>query len=71
MNAFAKSSLNKNVNSSSSLKPRLPSLTDQMARATACDIFENLKAQGYHPRDIISVSTQLLDLITQHITSQK
>ena len=71
MNAYVKTSSSNSVNSSSPNGHRILGLSDQMARATASDIFQQLQDQGYHARDIISVSTQLIDLITQHITTQK
>lgn len=71
MTAFAKTSLKLSVNSSSQSNARIQGLPDQMVRAKATDIFQQLQEQGYHHRDIISVSSQLIDLITQQLVEQK
>ena len=42
-------------------------VTDKTVKTLACDIFRQLQAEGCAPRDIISVSSQLIDLVTGEI----
>jgi hypothetical protein len=58
---------NSSVNSSSIPTFTKGLVSDQNARSMASNIFQQLKDQGYRPRDIITVSSQLIDLITEQI----
>lgn len=55
------------VNSSSIPAFNKVLVSDQSARTMASNIFQQLKDQGYRARDIITVSSQLIDLITEQI----
>lgn len=44
-------------------------VNDKTVRALADSIFEHLKEEGCDPKDIISVSSQLLGLVTHDIQS--
>lgn len=55
------------VNSSSNRPLNNLFVSDQHAKTMASNIYQQLQDQGYRPRDIISVSSQLIDLITQQL----
>ncbi len=42
-------------------------VTDKAVKSFANSIFRQLRLDGCAPRDIISISTQLLDLVTSEI----
>ncbi len=46
----------------------MPNLPERAVKALATSIFKHLRHEGCQPKDIISVSTQLLSLVTTELT---
>lgn len=46
-------------------------LPDRAIKALAGSIFRNLRHEGCQPKDIISISTQLLSLVSGELASEK
>lgn len=44
-----------------------PNVTDKAVKSLASSIFRQLQEEGCMPRDIISVSSQLIDLVTSEL----
>ncbi|MCC6132626.1 MAG: hypothetical protein IT186_22090 [Acidobacteria bacterium] len=44
-----------------------PAVNEKAARLLASSIFRQLQDEGCEPRDIISVSSQLIDLVTSEL----
>lgn len=57
-----------NEASSNVKSPKMSANGDKALRLLASSIFKQLQEEGCEPRDIISVSSQLLDLVTNEIT---
>ncbi len=45
-------------------------VTDKAVRLLAGSIFRQLQNEGCQPKDIINVSTQLLDFVTSELTKE-
>lgn len=48
-----------------------PVVTDKAVKLLASSIFRQLQSEGCEPRDIISVSSQLIDLVTSELTKDE
>jgi hypothetical protein len=46
-------------------------IPDRTIKALASSIFRNLRHEGCQPKDIISISTQLLSLVSGELASEK
>lgn len=57
----------KGVSTNRVLHDAKPAVTDKAVRMLASSIFRQLQSEGCEPRDIISVSSQLLDLVTTEL----
>ena len=57
----------KGLSTQTAATPSKQAVGERAVRVLASSIYRQLQDEGYEPRDIISVSSQLIDLVTNEL----
>lgn len=60
-----------NIGTSKLAGPKVNHTSEKALKLLASSIFKQLQEEGCEPRDIISVSSQLIDLVTTEISKDE